>query len=227
MSSTDAIQVEAGPTLDVLVAVEVMGWSRDALNEGRWVPPGFRPLREGCGSYTQKPGAFSTDIAAAWEVVERVRGDGPGYEWEIRVGICDVLVRVWWDGPDGERVCAAEVDYHDPAELPRLICEAALAATTGGPVSSTRREALRRGWQEAAAGYWARDGWRIQRLTRGWHWWYVIRAGIPSPFAGAKGFERTMRAALDAVDALTGRNPAPHPPAMQSVSLGGTQEGKP
>lgn len=58
--------------------------------------------------------------------------------------------------------------------------------------SGSRAEAKRRGWLEAAPGYWAWEGWRIQRGHGGWSWWHVL-PGYP------RGKTDTMREALAAV----------------------------
>lgn len=51
--------MEAGRELDALIAEKVMGWTRKG--EG-WCPPGWES--------TFMLSAYSTDIAAAWQVVE-------------------------------------------------------------------------------------------------------------------------------------------------------------
>jgi hypothetical protein len=71
--------VKPGLELDALVAREIMGWRID---------PGF----VGCGI---RPGTvtladfprYSRDIAAAWEVVERLRSQGIGFRLEWSEGM--------------------------------------------------------------------------------------------------------------------------------------------
>ena len=85
--------MEAGRKLDALVAEKVMGWrkermflaehnyGRDLPDRGDWVwrtpgQKGYRWLVRGASFQDddEKPGFHpSTDIAAAWEVVEKVR----------------------------------------------------------------------------------------------------------------------------------------------------------
>lgn len=55
------------------------------------------------------------------------------------------------------------------------------------------------GWQEVTPGIWAREAWRIQRLSRGWSFHYVVGAGLPGRFAGVRGKSPTLRGALQAV----------------------------
>ena len=56
------------------------------------------------------------------------------------------------------------------------------------------------GWQRVAPGMaiYARDGWRIQRQSNGWRWWYVIQE--PLVARSPRGVAKTLRAAMDAVD---------------------------
>jgi hypothetical protein len=74
ISVNDVYKRGAGVKLDELVAVKVMGWR---YRDGSLAPPGRR--RESAGA---PPGAgvprYSTDIAAAWQVVERLR---PHADW--------------------------------------------------------------------------------------------------------------------------------------------------
>ena len=114
-------EMEAGRELDALVAEKVMGWTRD--DRGAWVPPGCRPLRN--GYYTERPGCYSTDIAAAWRVVEAMRVAG----WYTKV-------EDGHDGPPSEnprgwhcRVSRAYDWFEGWADTaPLAICRAALAA---------------------------------------------------------------------------------------------------
>jgi hypothetical protein len=61
-------ELDAGPELDALVAERVMGWTRQP--DGRWDLPEPHPL---LGAWTYgKPLEYSSDIAAAWQVVSAV-----------------------------------------------------------------------------------------------------------------------------------------------------------
>ena len=74
----------AGRELDALVAEKVMGWRITAWNDGepwgnREVFPPFEPINGipadcDCISHSEagEPPHYSTDIAAAWEVVEKL-----------------------------------------------------------------------------------------------------------------------------------------------------------
>jgi hypothetical protein len=67
----DIDKLEAGQALDQLVAEKVMGWTLKKIGDHRvWGQTGWAPA----GNYTtgEKVFAPSTDIAAAWEVVERL-----------------------------------------------------------------------------------------------------------------------------------------------------------
>ena len=80
-------EMEAGPELDALVAEIVMGWKLKRFNDGGIViigdvPPDATHLIC-CPSH---PRAFlwspSQDIAAAWQVVEKMQADG--FEFTMR-----------------------------------------------------------------------------------------------------------------------------------------------
>jgi len=60
--------IEAGRELDALVAEKVMGWKPSMFSNYPWqlVPP------DGDGSAVRQVPNYSTDIAAAWLVVERM-----------------------------------------------------------------------------------------------------------------------------------------------------------
>lgn len=68
--------MKAGKELDALIAEKVMGWKPEY--PGGWPhPPKDAPYRKRC---LDKEGCtvilpFSTDIAAAWEVVEKIKAN--------------------------------------------------------------------------------------------------------------------------------------------------------
>jgi hypothetical protein len=124
----DGAELEAGRELDALVAERVMGWVltlsprsiAEADDEEWWSMPSglvrhvdyWRP---------------STDIAAAWEVVEKLRDLGFFLDISVAVDRFDVDMRAdrmpsdWWlrEGPLAEATTA-----------PLAICRAALQAIT-------------------------------------------------------------------------------------------------
>ena len=68
----DVSKLNAGPELDALIAEKVMGWRRS--ESSRWIDTNGNPTtyqsREGSNCrFEFRP---STDIAAAWEVVEKL-----------------------------------------------------------------------------------------------------------------------------------------------------------
>ena len=129
------IDMKPGPELDALVAERVMGWEARQGVLGCEVPPRGVPLGMG-GWPTWSP---STDIAAAWEVVEKLRGpesnwnpsspthgDGPrGQCLKILIDPMDFGGVWYWAGPDDERFVLAK---HG---IPHAICLAALKAVEG------------------------------------------------------------------------------------------------
>ena len=88
MPNTDALTMDAGPDLDAIVETEVMGKPGcfvDAIAiNGQWVvartwlPEGYEPHKPPGGwSAGVMPPHYSTDIAYAWRVVERLRAKHP------------------------------------------------------------------------------------------------------------------------------------------------------
>lgn len=67
----DVDKMEAGPEIDALVAVQVMGWTRQPDHvDGLIVHPMYRTLE---GANTSYPPAYSKNIAHAWDVAESAR----------------------------------------------------------------------------------------------------------------------------------------------------------
>ena len=120
---------EAGRELDALVAERVMGWTRVVrARETLWQSPkaGTWPI------VASRLPHYSTDIAAAWQVVERMRADG----WVCEVFGSDTAnaegysVTLWRPDTSGSSVT-------QNATAPLAICRAALAAID----ATTRRTA--------------------------------------------------------------------------------------
>lgn len=107
--------MKPGRELDALVAEKVMGW--------RWFTDEFNPrpvlVPPGMPRQSALP-SFSTDIAAAWEVVERLRGMEPELSWndEARCWIVG-----FWKGPSAPSTIHGSSD-----SAPNAICLAALKA---------------------------------------------------------------------------------------------------
>jgi len=59
----------AGRELDVLLAEKIMGWTVHHAKEGGWGAP---PANVRLGAISEYIPAYSTDIAAAWEAVEKI-----------------------------------------------------------------------------------------------------------------------------------------------------------
>lgn len=113
----------AGRELDAIVAEKVMGWCRGSeASSGEW--------QRHDGMLAELP-KFSTDIAAAWQVVEKLRPD------DIFLTISAL--------PDGDYECAAQNEIGETLKLadsacvkagsaPLVICRAALLACSSFPV---------------------------------------------------------------------------------------------
>jgi hypothetical protein len=115
-------ELKAGPELDTLVAEKVMGWQRFRLAQLPYGPEfwgGDDPDAEGPFVHAWKP---STDIAAAWQVVERFRDKRRHLAGEIFIIPYEGIYRCHLNDADGMRTTA------DADTAPLAICRAALAA---------------------------------------------------------------------------------------------------
>jgi len=122
--------LKSGPELDALVAERVMGW-------GLWDGPGYPEGRSGLyliGAegqvYKTSPpdGSWSpsTNIAPAWEVVERL--ENTGFYWKF-VRHSDGLYLTFSQPPVLLEIADAQISQWD--KLPHAICLAALKAVGG------------------------------------------------------------------------------------------------
>lgn len=114
MTKEDILAMGAGQELDALVAKEIMGMETSRLGTSYqfvWVSPP--------GSWSP-PALYSTDILAAWEVVENLieitmHMNLAGY-WRVFIGDVRTSSKpIWADG----------------ATAPEAICKAALIAELG------------------------------------------------------------------------------------------------
>lgn len=109
--------------LDRMVAEKVMGWQ---LAEA-WTPGSQEPWWRKADGWMVPLPPFTTDIAAAWQVVERMRELGWYYGVSGSISIGEIaMFRVLGD--------AALVRSGTASTAPEAICRAALAALeTGEP----------------------------------------------------------------------------------------------
>lgn len=125
--SSDVMNMQAGPELDALVAEKVMGWKLH--KEGRawkwWDIPLISPHHEQYDGHDDQP-PYSTDPAAAWEVVEKMRE-----RWSVYVNAlddpreCGCVVGKTWREPE-----AAAIGPTMPVAVCR--CAVLLAARGAG-----------------------------------------------------------------------------------------------
>ena len=122
MTSEDILELEPGPELDRLVAERVVGWS-DAKDvskyypgDGVWRSPDGHPLHG-------ERWSPSSDIAAAWEVVDHLASKGFSFTL-LQTGENHFLVKVWNNDPGWNRVKNPVAFEIGPAPL--AICRAAL-----------------------------------------------------------------------------------------------------
>jgi|SRR3990170_3002803 len=132
-------QLSAGRDMDELVAARVMGWSYDPASDLPGVLAGSGKatyLESGLffwwttpdGRHRYTPPEFSADIAAAWQVVEKLRESLP----VIRLSSGDIMGKLWqFHVADRyrDRSFDGDRDYFANAETPALaICRTALLA---------------------------------------------------------------------------------------------------
>lgn len=134
-------KMEAGPEMDALVAEHVMGWTGWKRAEGDCLH-GIPPNATGGDRHGTCVRSYSADIAAAWEVVERltllpqeskhyletlvIETSGHSYA----VGFKHQDYDTGWDWEIGWPLDSfADEEGTQPHPLPLLICRAALLAT--------------------------------------------------------------------------------------------------
>src|SRR4051812_17548037 len=114
--ATETDELPAGRKLDALIAAKVMGWDVRGPDDGPWVA-----LAENGRHATHETFRPSTDIAAAWEVVEHFAN----YKW-----LAQSASGRWGTGPMmWECAFASPASFQVVAETaPLAICRAALRA---------------------------------------------------------------------------------------------------
>ena len=118
---------EAGRELDALVAEKVMGWTRGLRygnGNGEWIEPG-RENDAHKRTWDTTP-CFSTDIAAAWQVVERMEADGWGHKHLFHSPGAEDPGYYWTFMKPGKGIRSMSESHAET--LPLAICLAALKA---------------------------------------------------------------------------------------------------
>lgn len=142
MTPEDIDKLEAGRELDALIAERVMGWkwcaSPNTFKPGRpwrrWLAEPYRnmPVWDGVtempidGLFDEESNVlyYSTDIAAAWEVVEKLRETWPVVLVTVGPKHYDVEINTDKGSPSHYRL----VEDAQAETLPLAICRAALKA---------------------------------------------------------------------------------------------------
>lgn len=120
MTRDDILNMPAGRELDLLIALKVMGWEHNSLGDA-WIREGEPWV--GCDEFQP-----SVDIAAAWEVVERLK------ELGVYLTIC-TLENDYQCELDRLKTYELACDSVISETAPLAICRAALLAVmeTGSP----------------------------------------------------------------------------------------------
>jgi hypothetical protein len=140
---TETKELVAGAELDAMVAEKVMGWVRTPNQYGDYWHDGNH-LYVGGGSHNPLP-HYSTDIAAAWQVVQHLRKRlmqtpgaeevdfNVGEEGDPRRPYCTAFIHVRGATIPGGWGQAHEFGNWDASAdtAPLAICRAALAAVSG------------------------------------------------------------------------------------------------
>ena len=120
--------MEAGRELDALVAEKVMGWVLNRHEFGSELPGG--PLKSlgiaPDGSHIMGLPHFSTNISAAWEVVQSMIERG--YAFRIDSYWCRPLEIRFWSPKKGMHHKPFMAEAENLYRLPHAICLAALKA---------------------------------------------------------------------------------------------------
>lgn len=129
---------EAGRELDALVAEKVTGyaWERDGDDYALMRVPGTNQcameINRGERYYALLP-RFSTDIAAAWEVVDAMRQRGFAFKM-FRADSTDDSAKTWAAfAPSGSDIVDETYAEAPDDTAPLAICRAALAAVGEAP----------------------------------------------------------------------------------------------
>lgn len=120
---TDALVLEAGPELDLLIAERVM--KLELCSCGCTIPYGD----SGCPNCKKlrKPPLYSTDIAAAWQIVDRLRQIVA--ERHVAPSWPAQRIEIYWDGSlQSYRVIVPCYADKSASTAPLAICRAALKA---------------------------------------------------------------------------------------------------
>lgn len=112
MSEGEIDAMPAGREMDCLVAEKVMGWQRAPEYQ---FPNWLRP--DGCWVWSSAIMPYSTNIAHAWDVVERITRVPQSLE-ELRRA-ANTKFYYWWEA-NSDLCC------HSAPEAALLICRAAL-----------------------------------------------------------------------------------------------------
>jgi hypothetical protein len=129
----DLDAVPAGPEMDRMVAVEVMGWEAVIGNPGTmW--PGRCQVRNRldapCEADRWTLWCPSTDIAHAWRVVARMANyrneKAPALWWNCTAGA--FICIPGFDTAGGAGMSFGRIMYERPQDMPLAICRAALMA---------------------------------------------------------------------------------------------------
>lgn len=110
--------------IDAAVASDVMGWRKGkaGINGGRWISADGKDMGWNVGNTAFSP---STNIADAWEVVEKMRSN----EWDFKLESCagkyPVVEFAKWHSVYGDEYVRFQAQE---ATAPLAICLAALAA---------------------------------------------------------------------------------------------------
>lgn len=132
--------LEAGPELDALVAEKVMGWKWERNATGtvsHLMPPHYVPK---LGDELFPHPKFSTDIAAAWEVVEKL-----SQHFHLKLNSPFVTGQPWFAGftESGVTGWNGVPDFTAKGDTaPLAICRAALKAVDGQEKRDAERKVL-------------------------------------------------------------------------------------
>jgi len=84
-------EMPAGREMDELIATKIFGWLTARLTRGLWNPKNHDSIHYSCDEPDEVL-PYSTDIAAAWQIIEKIGGEDKSAE-KVALAICHAALK--------------------------------------------------------------------------------------------------------------------------------------